>query len=184
MNSASFFPRDAFGDISYDINILSPEAFPLIAFGISCLAGSFSLAKFFLVGPIPIIPKNAPLLGLASVRFITVFLLCTMATIRMICLETIFFSYYARYNSTTPEEEPSFHIPALITDPRLRVVVYLIPPMLTILLNFGIMAKTGNLKDTFAILSEYPQIIISAGFTPFIFKYQSVHENDNSETNC
>ena len=65
---------------------------------ISLFTGSFGMSKFFVKGPLPILPQNAPLGGVLSSKFFTLMLLNTMFVVRIFCLEASFFSSYRGYD--------------------------------------------------------------------------------------
>ena len=60
----------------------------------SLFAGSFGITKFFVKGPVPVLPQDAPLAGVMSFEFLTFLLLNTMFVLRTFCLEASFFSTY------------------------------------------------------------------------------------------
>ena len=102
-----------------------------------------------------------------------------MGIIRMISLETIFFTYHLKYNSLVSPDEPVSSIPALL-EPQMRLLVYFSPAAVSILTNFAMLAKNGNLKKTLRVIKTYPQILLSPGFTPFFFKWQKVYDVDST----
>jgi len=77
--------------------------------------------------------------------------------------------------------EPASVIPVLLPL-EMRPIVYFAPAMVTITINFIALAKKGNLKNTLNILKDYPQVILSSGFTPFFFKWQTVYHCDSALT--
>ena len=158
---------------------MNANTVPIISFLISSLAGSFSLAKFFVSGPIPLVSKTTLFNGLGSVNFVAIFLLCLMCILRMISLEAIFFSHYARYNSLVAGAEPVSVIPSLLP-PQMRLLVYLAPALITMSINFVTLARKGNFKKTLKVLKHYPQVIMSPGFTPFFFTWQTVYGFDSA----
>jgi len=92
----------------------------------------------------------------------------------MVSLETLFFSHYASYNTTVSVVEPVSVITPLLP-PEMRLHVYFAPAAVTMAINFVTLTKKGNFKRTLNLLKDYPQIILSAGFTPFVFKWQTVY---------
>ena len=48
---------------------------------------SFAITKFFVKGPLPILPQNAPLAGLLSAKFFLLMCLNTMFVVRTFSLE-------------------------------------------------------------------------------------------------
>ena len=68
--------------------------FAVYALMLSLFSGSFGMTKFFVKGPLPILPQEAPLGGVLSAKFLTLLLLNTMFVIRTFCLEAAFFTSY------------------------------------------------------------------------------------------
>ena len=82
-----FYPKNSAG---YTIASFSSfnQALPLVTLVISMIASSIGMTKFFLQGPLPILPKDSPVNGLISVPFIFTLLINSMYGIRLICIET------------------------------------------------------------------------------------------------
>merc|ERR1719367_2239999 len=85
----AFYPKDSFTGISK-----SSMTFAVYTLILSLFTGSFGMTKFFLKGPLPILPLDAPLAGVLSFRFITLLLLNTMFVVRTFCLEASLFTSY------------------------------------------------------------------------------------------
>ena len=70
------------------------QALPFISLGISMVASSIGMTKFFLQGPLPILPRDSPVNGLISLPFICMLLINSMFWVRVLCIEHSFFSAY------------------------------------------------------------------------------------------
>ena len=132
------------------------------------VASSFGMTKFFLQGPIPILPKDSPVNGLISLPFICTLLINSMFAVRVICIENSFFSSYRyqRYYLYKSGLDQATIDP--IIPPEYRLVVYLVPSLISFIINATRLFKTGtNLRP---IIMKYPQILLSPCFTPFAFE--------------
>ena len=80
-----FYPQDSYG---FTITFFQDfyQALPLITLVISMIASSFGMTKFFLQGPISILPKNSPVNGLISLPFVCMLLINTMFGVRVLCI--------------------------------------------------------------------------------------------------
>ena len=125
------------------------------------------MTKFFLSGPIPILPKTSPLNGIVSLPFVSVLLINCMFGIRLISIESAFFTSY-RFEHY-PMEGAKFEkrIDALI-EPEYRLIVYLLPSFISFIINAIRLFATGaNVKR---LIRKYPQLLIASCFTPFMFE--------------
>ena len=86
-----FYPKNLAG---YTVNYFNSydQALPLISFVISMVTSSFGMTKFFLHGPVQLLPKNYPINGLISLPFFCTLLINCMFAVRMICIENAFFN--------------------------------------------------------------------------------------------
>ena len=112
-----FYPKNSAG---YTIASFSSfnQALPLVTLVISMIASSIGMTKFFLQGPLPILPKDSPVNGLISLPFIFTLLINSMYGIRLICIESSFFSAY-RYQQGYNEYKA---IEPIITPKKTRPV--------------------------------------------------------------
>ena len=129
-------------------------------------ASSFGMTKFFLSGPIPILPKNYPANGLISLPFLCMLMINSMFAVRIICIENSFFSSY-RYERRYLDERHDFskRIDPII-DTKYRILVYLTPCLISFIIN-GVKLLTSGTKFMQSIRT-YPQILIASCFTPFL----------------
>ena len=158
-----FYPKDGYGD--------SKNEMPLSVFTLflSLFSASFGITKFFLKGPLPILPQDAPLAGLLSVKFLLLFFLNTMFVIRTFCLEGAMFS---SYRSTTKN-----HIDPLIPE-EYRLIIYLLPAFLSFFINLLKLA-TSMKPNNFKYFKDYPQFLLCPMFCPLMFE----GDPDQSGTN-
>ena len=134
------------------------QALPLISVVISMVASSFGMTKFFLVGPIPILPKDSPVNGIISLPFIRVLLLNSMFGVRVLCIERAFFSSYryTRYSYRYQSETRDFHkIFDPIISPEYRLCVYLAPSFISFIINIIRLLSTGTKFGEFIKLTSF-----------------------------
>ena len=138
------------------------------------------MTKFFLCGPIAFLPKNAPLNGLLSLPFVCLCLLNTMFGCRALCLESAFFTSYRKqsYNTTTFEWHKESIEPMI--PPQYRLLVYLAPCLLSLIINVIRLYYTSKGLRTY--LLQYPQFVVGSCFTPFMFEGQKLANSDNRYT--
>ena len=149
-----FYPKDSDGKSKSEMPL------SVLTLFLSLFSASFGITKFFVKGPLPILPQDAPLSGLLSVKFLQLFLLNTMFVIRTFCLEGAFFSSY-RYDGEK-DIEP------LIPE-EYRLIIYLLPAFLSFLINLLKLATTMKLKD-FRYFKDFPQFLICPMFCPLMFE--------------
>ena len=133
----------------------------------SFFLSSLGMTKFFLSGPVPILPRASPLKGIVSLPFVCVLLINCMFGIRLISIESALFTSY-RYEHY-PMEGAKFEkrIDAII-DPEYRLIIYLLPSLISCMINAIRLFATGaNLKR---LIRKYPQVLIACCFTPFMFE--------------
>ena len=162
-----FYPKNLAG---YTIDYFNSydQALPLISFVISMVTSSFGMTKFFLHGPVQLLPKNYPINGLISLPFLCTLLINCMFAVRMICIENAFFSSY-RYHqyrrngrhSTETTIDP-------IIPPEFRLLVFFAPCFISFVIN-AIRLLATCVHGTNQI-RKYPQILIASCFTPFMFE--------------
>ena len=123
-----FYPQNSAG---YTITSFTNfnQALPLITLTISVVASSIGMAKFFLTGPIPLLPKDSPINGLISLPFVLMLLINSMFGVRVICIENAFFSSY-RYQHYTKGYDIGRKIDPIIS-PEYRLLVYLTPSVIS-----------------------------------------------------
>ena len=167
MTVESFYPQNSAGyTITYFSNI--DQTFPLISLGISFLASSVGMSKWFLRGPFPILPKDSPLNGLISLPFLSMMILNTMFGVRVICIENALFSTYQLQNNDPFGRYVSKKTIAPILPPEYRILVYITPCLLSFIINLiRLLITNANIWQN---ARKYPQIIMSCCFTPFMFE--------------
>ena len=151
--AGSFFPKDDAGYTSYELTLSS------YTFLLSVMASAFGMAKFYLKGPIPLLPQNAPLGGLLSPHFIAVALLHTSFVCRTIAIEHSFLSSYR--NGYGKSIDP------LISE-EYRLVVYLTPCIISLIANIGRISSTTTKMIPY--FKRYPQLIVGPMFSPIMFE--------------
>ena len=166
-----FFPIDSSGYTATSFKDLN-QALPLITLIISLITSSLGMTKFFLLGPIPILPKDSPINGLVSLPFVCLWIINTMFGVRVICIENAFFSSY-RYQHYPAKftYEHSFIEKKIepIIPPEYRLLVYFTPSFISFIINVIRLATTGTKVKQY-IKRRYPQILIASCFTPFMFE--------------
>ena len=126
------------------------------------------MTKFFLSGPIPILPKNYPVKGLISLPFLCMLMINSMFAVRVICIENSFFSSY-RYERRYLDARHDFikRIDPII-DTKYRLLIYLTPSLISFMINAIKLLTSGT--HFMKSIRKYPQILIASCFTPFMFQ--------------
>ena len=140
---------------------------------LSLFSASFGITKFFVKGPLPILPQDAPLGGLLSVKFFLLMFLNTMFVVRAFCLEGAFFSSY-RYDRT---DYGIKNIDPLIPE-EYRLIIYLLPGVCSFLINLIKLAISIKPKD-FTYFKVYPQFLLSPMFCPLMFENNPDQSGEN-----
>ena len=159
----AFFPKDNEG--------LSKTEMPLATYSLflSLFTGSFGITKFFVKGPLPILPQDAPLAGLLSVKFLTLFSLNTMYVVRTFCVEASFFSSYRSISQDS--------IDPLIPK-EYRLLIFLFPGILSFVINLIKLAISIQPKD-FRYFKQFPQFLLCPVFCPLMFEGNPDQTDDN-----
>ena len=123
-----FYPKDGYGRSKTEMPLSVCTLF------LSLFSASFGITKFFVKGPLPILPQDAPLTGLLSVKFFLLMFLNTMFVVRIFCLEGAFFSSY-RYDSRWEIVD----IDPLIPE-EYRLIIYLLPAFFSFSINLNRLA--------------------------------------------
>ena len=183
----SFYPSDPYGLSESDI---SP--FPLLAFILSMISASFGITKFQLSGPLPTLPKNSALSGIASIQFLFTFLLNTMFGVRVFMLESALFSTYRmtkppiHYNSQYDDHWMAFANGSFtsvinpVISPEYRLLVFFLPGLVSVLVNLIHLAST--LKKNKMVLVQYPQFILTPAYSPFMYEGTRTNNAKNEYT--
>ena len=144
------------------------DAVPFVCFTLALVSSAFGMAKWLLLVPI----DNKPCNSLFSLGFLGTIALNLFFVVRIYCVENTLFSYYQFYPSNIKDGnlDPTVSIEPLIPlwCKHLRVLLYLLPAVVSILANLWRLKRTkASLKD---ILKKRPQLLIVPGFTPFMFE--------------
>ena len=137
------------------------------------------MSKFFLTGPIQFLSKDSALNGLLSIPFLSLCLINTMFGVRIVCLESAFFTSY-RYESfnVTTQSFVNTQIHPIIS-PQYRLLVYVAPCVIPFLINALKLLCTRKGSQKYFL--EYPQFLVSPCFTPFMFEW---YETTNQQGQC
>ena len=162
----AFYPKSDTGESTRKMTV------SLASFFISIFASSFGITKFFVKGPLPILPKNAPLGGVLSMKFIILFLLNTMFVVRTFCLEAAFFTSYRSDN-------PLRQIDPLIPD-EFRLIIYFLPSVCSFLINLLWLVFSTRKQDR-KYLSNYPQFLLCPMFCPIMFEGNQDQRDSNKQ---
>ena len=164
-----FFPnRDEKNNIIYNIDSFG-EALPLLSFLLSVGSSSYGMSKFLLDGPIQFLPKNYPLGGLLSPRFISMCFVNMMFGVRILCLENIFFTTYVYIdNSETFAQKTVAESIEPLIPPEYRLMVFFTPCILSFIVNFVRISRSTNGIRSY--LFTYPQFLLSPCFSPIMFE--------------
>ena len=134
---------------------------------LSLVTASYGITKFFLTGPLPIIPKTALLGGMLSIRFLTFLLLNTMFVVRTFSLEASFFANYRQHINSNRAQNTN-DIDPLIPE-EYRLIIYLLPGLLSFVVNLIRLALTMKPKDL-RYFKNFPQFILCPMFSPLMFE--------------
>ena len=140
---------------------------------LSFFTGSFGITKFFSKGPLPILPQDAPLAGLLSVKFFILFALNTMFVVRTFCIESAVFSSYRNRDKDLRLQT----IDPLIPE-EYRLVLYLLPGLISSLINIIKLALSIKPKD-FRYFKIFPQFLLCPMFCPLMFEGDPDQNGDN-----
>ena len=162
----AFYPKSDTGESTRKMTV------SLASFFISIFASSFGITKFFVKGPLPILPQNAPLGGVLSLKFIILFLLNTMFVVRTFCLEAAFFTSYRSDN-------PLRQIDPLIPD-EFRLIIYFLPSVCSFLINLLWLVFSTRKQDR-KYLSNYPQFLLCPMFCPIMFEGNQDQRDSNKQ---
>ena len=158
-----FYPKNNAGYTIPSFTSLN-EALPLIKLITGFFVSSFGMTKFFLSGPMPILPKTSPLKGIISLPFVCMLLINSMFGTRLISIESALFTSYRHQHEGTMTEK---RIDPII-DPEYRLTFYLLPSFVSFIVNAIRLFATGaNVKR---LIRKYPQFMIACCFTPFMFQ--------------
>ena len=181
MATKGFAPPDDQGFLSEQIHLTAVLSFLTSIFG-----SAIGMTKFILSGPLALLPKETPLNGMISTQFGLAFLLNLMFGLRIFAMEFIFFTSYHHYDFSNSYgnvsdfqdldlELQKFHQSIEpILQPEYRLMIYLAPCALSLLINVLRLAFTARTSGNFFV--RYPQFILSPMFSPFM--YEGCQEND------
>ena len=164
-STEAFFPKDNFGQTKPEMPLSS---YSLI---ISLFTSSFGITKFFVIGPLPILPQDALLAGVLSVKFLALFLLNTMFVVRAFCFEAAIFSTYRYWFSSQYDIHP------LIPE-EYRLLIYLLPGILSFVINLIKLSISISPKD-FRYFKQFPQFLLCPMFCPLMFEGNPDQIDDN-----
>ena len=131
------------------------------------------MSKFFLKGPIPLLPQNAPLGGLLSIKFVALLIIHLMFACRTIALEHALLSSYRifSYYKVKPIEP--------LIPQEYRLIVYFIPCFISLFVNIYKLSTTTN--GMLGYFKNYPQFVIGPMFSPIMFEGNSPTNNTNNQ---
>ena len=167
----AFYPKDP--KTGFSDGSMTFAVYTLI---LSLFSGSFGMTKFFLKGPLAILPLDAPLAGVLSFKFITLLLLNTMFVVRTLCLEASLFTTYRSINYGLEESKIS-NIDPLIPE-EYRLVIYLLPALLSFTINLVRLACSMKSKNI-RYFKSFPQFILCPMFCPLMFEGDPDQKDDN-----
>ena len=132
-----FYPKNSAG---YTINYFNSfnQALPLISFVISMVTSSFGMTKFFLHGPVQLLPKNYPINGLISLPFFCTLLINCMFAVRMICIENAFFSSYRHHHYHLHGGRSNEITIDPIIPPEYNLLAYLAPSFISLAIKANV----------------------------------------------
>ena len=165
-STEAFYPKGVDGESTRKLTVT------LTSFFISFFASSFGITIFFVKGPLPILPQNAPLGGLLSMKLIILFLLNTMFVVRAFCLEAAFFTIYL-------SDDPLSQIDPLIPE-EYRLVIYILPGVWSFLVNLLRLVLSVRSQDRKYLL-KYPQFLLCPMFCPIMLEGNQDQSDSNKQ---
>ena len=173
---SGFYPTKTWGNPSTFTEL--SQALPILTFLLSLFSSAFGMTKFFLSGPVPILPKTYPLNGLLSLPFIGLLFLNLMFGVRIIFIEQAFFAtYFQQEQSNTSQTWTNTKSIDPVIPIEYRLLAYLCPCFISFFVNAARLVWTT--RGIGAYLLKYPQFLIAPCFTPFMF--EGKHTNDRYE---
>ena len=151
-----FFPKDAYGISTENFNDFT-KVLPILTFMLSTFASAFGISKFFLVGPLRLISKEAPLAGMLSFTFLANLVINTGFIFRMYAIEHTFFSAYRnytleysyeKYGSVTSSIDP-------ILSHQFRLLAYFLPIFPSMIFNALSLRRSMNTKNLLKLFLLY-----------------------------
>ena len=164
MAREGFFPKNLLGHHVARFDSLS-DVIPIITFVLSLFGSAYGMAKFIMAGPVSITSKDNTNTGNPIINGIGLIILNLMFSFRLFAIEAIFFSYYQSYKSDFKHHKS---IPSLIPQDELRILFYLLPSLIPIIINHFRLAHTYN--GCRKLYLKHPQILLAPGFTPFMYE--------------
>ena len=138
---------------------------------LSLFTGAFGMTKFFVKGPLFILPQNALLGGVLSAKFFILFLLNTMFVVRTFCLEATLFTFYRTSSSNIADINPTL-------PDEYRLIIYLIPGFISFLTNLIKLLFSMRLNG-FRFFISFPQFLLCPMFCPLMFEGDPDQRSDN-----
>ena len=183
-----FYPKD-FRGFAAEVFTDFTQIFPLMSFLMSVNASSFGSSKFFLLGPLRLLPQKAPLHGILSFTFITALFVNISFVFRLFAIEHIFFSHFEKYYTEKSIEkfghimlEPGATIEPILS-PELRLPIYFLPIIPSMVINIFSLSRSLNFKSLFKLLLTFPQYFIAPCFFPVIFEGIIIDDPKASKSN-
>ena len=123
-----FFPKNGFGIPTERFTDFT-TVLPILTFILSVFASAFGISKFFLVGPLRLMSKEAPLAGMLTFTFLANLVINTGFVFRMYAIEQTFFSAYQNYTLEDSYEKHGSLISSIdpILSYKLRLLAYFLP---------------------------------------------------------
>ena len=165
-STEAFYPKNDNGQSTSKITV------SLTSFFLSLFASSFGITKFFVQGPLSILPQDAPLGGVLSMKFVILFLLNTMFVVRTFCLEAALFTSYRSDN-------PLSQIDPLIPE-EYRLVIYFLPGVCSFLVNLLRIALSTRHQDR-KYFYNYPQFLLCPMFCPIMLEGNQDQSGSNKQ---
>ena len=145
---------------------------------LSTFASAFGISKFFLVGPLRLISKEAPLAGILSITFLANLAINTGFVFRMYAIEHTFFSAYQNYTLEFSYEKYGALISSIdpILSHQFRLLVYFLPILPSMVFNALSLRRSMKTKYLIKLFLVFPQYFINSCFNPLIFEGITIHD--------
>ena len=166
-----FFPKGLFG-VELSVFTDFRQALPIVTFLLSAGATAFGTSKFFLVGPLRLLPQEAPLSGILSLTFIVTLFINISFVFRIHAIEHVLFSNFQNYSMELSVEKRATLISSIdpILSPDFRPLLYLLPMLPSMAINILSLRRSSNFKFLFKLFLSFPQYFIAPCFNPVMFE--------------
>ena len=178
-----FFPKDIYG-MAASIFTDFTQALPILTFLLSVGASAFGTSKFFLVGPLRLLPQEAPFSGKLSMTFIATLIVNVSFVFRVYAIENIFFSSLQNYTFDPSIEKYGTLISSIepLLSHELRIPMYFLPIVPSMAFNIFSLQRALSFKTLIKLFFAFPQYFIAPCFLPIMFEAVTADDPEQRES--